>query len=146
MSGRLVVFDLGRVLIRLCDNWKHACDLAGVTLPDNLPQSDAATLARQQEAAHLFDMGKVDLAEFSNRVAACRGVHCDQVIAIQNAYLLGPYPGAIELIDDLHNAGHTTACLSNTNANHWRIMNDPADAHATILSRLHHRFGSHLLG
>jgi len=65
---------------------------------------------------------------------------------VNHAYLLGPYPGVSELIEDLHTAGVQTACLSNTNANHWRMMNDAADANHLPLDRLTHRFASHLIG
>ena len=29
----LVCFDMGRVLIRLCNNWREACGVAGITIP-----------------------------------------------------------------------------------------------------------------
>ena len=146
MSGqRLVVFDLGRVLIRICNNWQHGCDVAGVARPELRPP-DPDAQARQQEAIRLFDTGRIDLAEFARRYAPGHGLTAEQVVRIQNAYLLGPFAGALELIDDLHAAGHATACLSNTNANHWRLMTDPANDHAAIVSRLRMRFGSHLLG
>jgi putative hydrolase of the HAD superfamily len=65
---------------------------------------------------------------------------------LQQAYLLGAYPGAHELIDDLCRAGVRTACLSNTTHNHWRMMHDPSGPHFLPLARMTHCFASFQIG
>lgn len=144
-SSRLVIFDLGRVLVRICDSWRHACEMAGITGVD-WREVDAAEQAELVAAIHAFDTGKIDLQTFAERAGRARGLSTEQVIAVNNGYLLGPFDGAGELLDELNSAGHVTACLSNTNANHWTRLTNPADAHGKVLSRLQLRFGSHLMG
>jgi putative hydrolase of the HAD superfamily len=143
---RLVVFDLGRVLVRLCDGWGHACRLAGFEEPRGWPEPDGAAQARFRQLIHDFDMGRIDLPAFAAAVGPMRGLTAEQVVALNNAYLLGPFEGAGELIDEIHAAGHATACLSNTNANHWEILTDVASGHGAVLAKLGRRFASHLVG
>jgi FMN phosphatase YigB (HAD superfamily) len=142
----LVLFDLGRVLIRLCDDWKHACRVAGVTLRTDLPEPDEQTIARAQAIVERYDTGQIDGKTFAREIAPLRGLTADDVIAFHNCFLQGPYPGAVELIDDLSAAGIRTACLSNTGEVHWRQVNDPRDPNFLPLERLTWRFASHLIG
>jgi HAD superfamily hydrolase (TIGR01509 family) len=144
MSGRLVVFDLGRVLVRICNNWQHACEVAGVPAPSR--QIDEAMRAEAMRLVIENETGRLDHINFTKSLASVLDAEHEHVLALSDVYLLGPYEGAAELIDDLHTAGHATACLSNTNTNHWRIMTDPADPHGQALSRLTHKFASHLIG
>jgi len=144
MTGRLVVFDLGRVLIRICNNWQHACEVAGVPAPSR--QIDDAVRAEVMRFVIENETGRLDHVSFAKSLGAVLGLEYEDVLALSDAYMLGPYEGAAELIDDLRAAGHVTACLSNTNSNHWRIMTDPADPHGQTLARLAHKFASHLIG
>ena len=59
---------------------------------------------------------------------------------------MAPFPGWHDLIDAVHAANIRTACLSNTNATHWRLMTTPGSAHHLPLDRLHFRIASHLVG
>jgi glucose-1-phosphatase len=140
---QLVCFDLGRVLMRICNGWRHACDVAGVTAPAGEP--DAAALAALDVAVCRSELGEIDLDEFAAAAAPVLGLPPASVVALSNAYCRGPYPGAAELLDELSAAGVATACLSNTNANHWRILTDPDNDHGRVTGRLTHRFASHLL-
>jgi HAD superfamily hydrolase (TIGR01509 family) len=143
---QLVVFDLGRVLIRICNDWKHACELAGVCVPADLPSLDDEGMRRAHDATIELDSGRISLDEFAARVAPLRGIQPQDVVAAYDAFLLDPYPGAIELIDDLHAAGVQTACLSNTSDGHWRQMLDRAHRAFFPLDRLTFQFASHLIG
>jgi putative hydrolase of the HAD superfamily len=143
---RLVVFDLGRVLIRICDGFAHACEVAEVQVPGGLNEIDEATSRRIDEVVARIDTGKIDLDTFARELAPLRGMQPADIVRIQNIYLRGPYPGAVELIDELNAAGVATACLSNTSDSHWRMMTDPADPNYLPLERLAHRFASHLVG
>jgi putative hydrolase of the HAD superfamily len=142
---RLVVFDLGRVLVRICDNWQHACSIAGFEVGGEWPAVGSETRAKIDRVIHDYDCGQIDLQTFARLAGAYRGLSAEQVVAINRAYLLGPFDGAGALIDDLHAAGHETACLSNTNASHWAMLTDGSNALGAVLARLRHRFASHLV-
>jgi HAD superfamily hydrolase (TIGR01509 family) len=43
-------------------------------------------------------------------------------LQIHNLILKEPYPGTLELIEELNDRGIITACLSNTNEPHWVAM------------------------
>lgn len=146
MSGddrRLVVFDLGRVLVRICDGWRHAFAVAGVPLPNG--DIDAAVKARLLEGVCRIEVGDGDVDAFCREAAAQVGIPCEHMTAMWRGYTLGPFPGAGELIADLAAAGVTTACMSNTNAEHWRVLTDPADPQGDVVNRLDHQFASHLV-
>jgi len=140
---RLVIFDLGRVLIRICDDWRHACRNIGIGT--TALELSAEEEARVGEIIRRLDSGTIDAAGFAREIAPLRGLTPEQVLAMNDAYLLGPYSGIDELIDDLHASGIATACLSNTNAVHWQMMQDRTNSNFLPLHRLTHRFASHLI-
>jgi len=139
----LIVFDLGRVLIRICDDWRHACEVAGVTWPGGELTPDRRAMV--SAAVHRIEVGACDLAGFCADAAPHLNLPPEDIEKIWNAYTRGPFPGAPELLDDLRAAGIPTACLSNTNARHWELLTDPNDPQSQVLSRLDHRFASHLI-
>ena len=53
----LVVFDLGRVLVRICDDWLQACEAAGVKL--QLANIDTATLTEMRSASHKVETNEL---------------------------------------------------------------------------------------
>jgi FMN phosphatase YigB (HAD superfamily) len=61
---------------------------------------------------------------------------------------LNEYPGALGLVQELNRLpGVTTACLSNTNAAHWRrLANEDGRAAYPSVLELRQRLASHLLG
>jgi putative hydrolase of the HAD superfamily len=143
----LVCFDLGRVLIRICNNWREACGLAGIEIPHDRPYADDAGAAeRDHEAIVLLDTGRIDLAEYARRVGPTRGISPAQVLRAYDIFLREPYPGAVDLLDDLRAAGVRTACLSNSSDGHWQQICDPAHSCYFPLDRFDWRFASHLIG
>ena len=139
----LVCFDIGRVLLRICDNWQHACRLAGVAPP---AAGAVPPPAEMDRVVHDYDTGAINLETFAARMERLSGVPAADVIRLQSCYLLGAYPGVGDLLDGLARAGVRTACLSNTADQHWRMMQDPSSPHSLPLERLDHRFASHLVG
>jgi putative hydrolase of the HAD superfamily len=137
---QLVVFDLGRVLLRICDDLQQACERAGISIPPHLIEE---FLTREADSQH--DTGKMTFAEFAAGVSPIVGVNRDKIMAIARAFLHGAYPGTAELLDDLRARNITTACLSNTNDFHWALMSDPTGAEHIPLDRLTFRFASHLI-
>jgi putative hydrolase of the HAD superfamily len=140
---RVVVFDLGRVLVPLCDNWKHAAELAKT---DALRELSDHERTRLRQLVVESETGRMSQAEFCYQASLVFGIDPKHTTAISDIYLLGVYPGAGELLNDLESAGIQTACLSNTNDNHWRIIFENSDPVYQPLLRLRHRFGSHLIG
>jgi putative hydrolase of the HAD superfamily len=98
------------------------------------------------ELLRRYDTGRIDLATFAREIAPFSGMSAHDVIRLQECYLLGPYAGVGELLDELAAAGVRTACLSKTSDRHWRMMLDPAGPNHLPLARLDYRFASHLLG
>jgi FMN phosphatase YigB (HAD superfamily) len=140
---RLVVFDLGRVLVRICDNWQHAAQVA--QLPSPLPKLDEKLRANLREHVFASERGEMSLDDFCHRAGSVFGVDPKHVESMSRGYLLGMFPGVGKLLNDLIDAGCATACLSNTNDNHWRMMFESNGEYAE-LSFLQHRFASHLIG
>ena len=143
---QLVVFDLGRVLIRICDGWSHACEVAALAVPGGVNELDEAGSRRVEDIAASLDTGKIDLDTFARELAPLRGLRAEDIVRVHNIYLRGPYPGTDALIGDLNVAGVRTACLSNTSDVHWRMMTNPSDPNYLPLERLTYRFASHLVG
>jgi glucose-1-phosphatase len=138
----LVIFDLGRVLIRICDGWQHACEMVGLPRPASISDEH---FAKFWEVLCSAEVGDIGIEEFAARAGPILGIPPEHVVKYWNAYLLGPYPGAVELVDELNRAGYQTACLSNTNVNHWAIMQDRGSASYLRLENLTHCFASHLV-
>ncbi len=140
---QLVCFDLGRVLVGICDGWAHAGEIAGVGA---VREMDATDAARMQVAVERHELGQTDLARFAETVAPLMDVSAEQVQAMSRAYLCGAFPGVVELVDELHAAGTRTACLSNTNETHWRLMLTEGGPNHLPLHRFTYQFASHLVG
>jgi FMN phosphatase YigB (HAD superfamily) len=141
-APRLVVFDLGGVVVRICRSWAEGCAQAGV---EHRPEVERALA--EPAALELLDRhqrGGIDPAEFFERQSRVLGggVHAPaELERVHRAWILGDYPGIGEAIDRIHAAGLDTACLSNTNAAHWEQLQE-SDA----FRRIRTRHASHLLG
>jgi putative hydrolase of the HAD superfamily len=122
-SIRLVCFDLGGVLVRICRSWAEGCAAAGLDVRDGNPQSESHDQEVRQLANQL-DSGRIDFATWTQQLsAAMRGRYSPQEIAaVHHAWLLDEYRGVGTIIDRLHEAGLRTAALSNTDARHWARM------------------------
>src|SRR5665213_2895953 len=96
---RLIVFDLGRVLIRICNDWTEACRRAGVEVPRE--KLDAAADAILHEVARRNDIGAIDLEGFVAAASPILHLTPAQVRAMSHAYLHAPFPGGPELIEEL---------------------------------------------
>lgn len=140
---QLVVFDLGRVLVRICRDWQHACECAGIDSFNRALDENAAS--ELKSLAHRHDIGHVSARDFAHAASPLMGLSPEQVMAMSEAFIFGPYPGAADLLAGLNDAGVATACLSNTNEHHWSLLFDPAHRAYMPMHRLRHRFASHLV-
>src|SRR5581483_2077465 len=93
---KLVVFDLGRVLVRICDDWMHACASAGIELEskDLGPQE----LMRLSDLVHEVEVHAIDFAGFSKQASAILGATREQISAASTAFVVGLYEGVPELL------------------------------------------------
>lgn len=147
----LVCFDLGRVLLRIADDWKHACELAGLGHLDAGDGDISAGTRRKHDAEaehyfHGFETGKIGEEEFLAFAAGSRGITVEQAGRLLDAWLLPCFDGVDELLDALAPLPVQTACLSNTNARHWVSITDPEHAAFTPVHRLDYPFASQLVG
>lgn len=113
---KAVCFDLGGVLVDIHRNWEDALHAAGLrngvigTL-DAFPKLDSfqiGAIAEDEYFSELKEFLRIDSPDLA------RHVH--------NLILKEPYPGTLELIEELHHFGIITGCLSNTNEVHWQEM------------------------
>lgn len=140
-SIRLVCFDLGGVVIRICRSWDEACVAAGMPVRDTAlwQQTHPARLRLVAE----FQTGRIDALTFATRASEqVEGLYSPaEILGVHHAWMLEEYANIGELIDRVHDAGLDTAALSNTSHDHWdRIVGYPA------VMRLRHLLASHLLG
>lgn len=143
ISIQLVCFDLGGVLIRLCDSWDHAFQRAGIDQCE--PKKGFHHHRQFDEATHQFERGEIDQTDWAERLTDLTGLGGHQILAILQAWLVEPYPGVDTLLDKLQSTTVRTACLSNTNHTHWHQMTSQGPA-LLPLHRLHHRFASPFIG
>lgn len=138
---RVVCFDLGGVVVRICRSFREGSEAAGVAQGIDLDRTiDRAALAPIVER---HQSGVLDDSDFHASVSALvQGrVAPEQLRRIHDAWILGEYEGVAELIQHIHAAGVETACLSNTNDTHWRSMHG-----MRAFDSIRHRHASHLLG
>ena len=137
----IICFDLGGVLVRICRSWQEGCEAAHVPLRPFNETDEIRTQRSALIASH--QMGQLPPEDYFKSISELHesiwSPH--EIERIHNAWILGPYPETAELIRDIHEAGHHTACLSNTNESHWpSLLEDQA------ISQLNYAHASHLMG
>jgi len=149
-GARLICFDWGGVILRICRSWAEGCERAGLSVhEDDLLEE---VRSARQAWAQRYQLGKVSCEAFREGIASTtRGrMSPHEIGLLHDAWLIEEYPGIAEVIDRLNTIdGVSTALLSNTNAGHWKRhlpqSNDASPDYPTAGS-LDHRLGSHLLG
>ncbi len=147
---RLVCFDWGGVILRICRDWAEACAAAGLDVRPGSEGGEHAPERREIVRAH--QEGRLEFGEYTRRLAdSFLGVYSPQEIArIHDAWLLHEYPGVASLIEDLHRRPDLrTALLSNTNQRHVLRGLAPAEGglgEFPTAHRVHHRLYSHREG
>jgi HAD superfamily hydrolase (TIGR01509 family) len=139
---KLVCFDLGGVLVRICRSWDEGCRAAGLDVRGEFAGDPSGSNGRR-DLSRLHQTGQIACAEFFKRMSEAIGGRYspDEIERIHDAWLLGEYPGVVNVIDRIHAAGCATAALSNTNLAHWRSL-----AGSPSIRKLTHALASHELG
>ena len=138
---RVICFDIGGVIVRICRSWEEGCRAAGVQLR-SADLHEAIAPARH-ELVERYQTGRIDTPAYFRllRDLHDRAYSAREIEAVHHAWLIEQYAGVQSLVDAIHAAGLVTAALSNTNSAHWSRMNEfPA-----VISIRHH-FVSHRLG
>jgi HAD superfamily hydrolase (TIGR01509 family) len=137
------------VLVRICRGWDEACVQAQLPFRDALAFASEEMRSRRKDVVDRYQRGDLDSDAYY--VELSRAVDelytSAEVEQIHAAWTLKEYPGALSLIQELNRLPEvTTACLSNTNAVHWRRLagEDGLTEYPAVLA-LRHRLASHLL-
>lgn len=149
-SVRVVCFDLGGVLVRLCQTWEQVCVRAA--LPARKAEylaSDAWRTQRGHVGAR-YESGQIECADYFAELAALSEGRCSaaEFEQLHHAWTLEHYPGALELVRALNALpGVVTACLSNTNNSHWvRLAGADGNQEYPAVVELRLQLASHRLG
>jgi FMN phosphatase YigB (HAD superfamily) len=141
---KLVCFDLGGVLLRICRSWPEGCAAAGIDLrsPANGAACEVSGWYAPRELTDLYQTGRITCDEFAQQFSAI--IHHiyspAEIMRVHRAWILGEYPGVGEVIARIHDAGCETAALSNTNHGHWQQI----QTYQSVM-RLRTRLASHEL-
>ncbi|XAL99109.1 HAD-IA family hydrolase [Phycisphaeraceae bacterium D3-23] len=141
---QLVVFDLGGVLIRLAPSWRDAFTHAGLPYPKQLDAPE--TTVALEKLVEIEEVGGFGKLGFFDKAGELLGIESGDLIRAADAYLRGPFPGIPELLDVLMASPIPTACLSNTNHNHWKDLANPDHPNGLPLLDLDHPVASQLVG
>lgn len=141
MEAKAVVFDIGGVLVRICNTWQLAARSAGVAV-DLAPEPplglDAIPAFQQYQAGQLDETAA--MVALGERL----GVSPEDALRVLNGILVEPYPGALELVREVNSLGIRTGVLSNTNAPHWSCLTNPEKFRPVCETEM--RMASHLVG
>jgi len=143
---RIVCFDLGGVVVRICRSWQEACAAAGLPYHEDIRDDQLRALRREKNT--LLQLGKLTPESYFEEIAATtRGRYTPgQIERLHAAWILDEYPGIGPLIDRLNALdGLRTAILSNTDHYHWSIQMMTLPKFPTP-RRISHPHASHLLG
>lgn len=146
---KMVCFDWGGVILRICRSWTEGCAAAG--LPVRGPSATPEWAAKRRPLSREFEVGKLSEAEYFQRMAESmeRLYTAEEVERVHAAWLVREYDGVDSIVDRLNALAHIeTGLLSNTNPHHWaRQSPHPSGlSHFPTAGRLRHKFASHLMG
>jgi len=142
----VVCFDLGGVLVRICQSWADACELAGLSRRELSPDAQR----QRRTIAGRYESGELDCTKYHAALAqALDGAYTESELErIHAAWTREEYPGVFELVSALNaQSDVVTACLSNTNHAHWvRLSGADGRAEYPTVLALRHKLASHQLG
>ena len=116
---RLVCFDLGGVLLRICRSWREGCERVGLEVRGDVDAVFATT--GWDELNDVYQRGGITGRDFAERLSdLVEGIYePDEILRVHEAWVIGEYDGVADVITRLREAGLETAVLSNTCHEHW---------------------------
>lgn len=145
---RVVVFDLGGVVVRICRSWEEACARAGIDVREPERFAQHMLRERRRELTNAYMSGLMSCSEYFTAIAEATDAlyTAEEVRLIHDLWLIEEYPGIGDLIRRVNALpGIVTACLSNTNHAHWQALTIGAQRSPAIAD-LAVRLVSHELG
>jgi putative hydrolase of the HAD superfamily len=114
--ARVVAFDIGGVLVKINRQWEDALREAGIRVK---PIGGLEVFP----GVETLQLGAMTSEEYFADLQVFLGLKDEsQAEEVHKLILVEPYPGTLELIEELNQQGIITACLSNTNEPHWIEM------------------------
>src|SRR5688572_4091602 len=149
LAPRVICFDIGGVLVRICRSWSEACESAGVLMQTEAWLASEEAVAARSVVMQAYQNGALSTDEYYQRMQGALGDRytLDEIARIHDAWLLDEYVGVVELVTQLGELPTvTTACLSNTNQRHWDALapNQGLTRFPAVMA-LRQRFASHLM-
>ena len=145
----VVCFDLGGVVVKTCRSWAEACERSRIPLREGVWISSAEALEARRAVVDRYQRGAMGPEDyFAGLVEALRGLYSrHEVERVHDAWLIEDYPEVEELVLALDRRPDVvTACLSNTNAAHWRrLVRRGPQAEFPACVAIAHPLASHLL-
>lgn len=140
---RVVCFDWGNVVLRICKDWAEGCERAGLPVRGKSNQKKAqearAKLDRRYQTGQMSDkayfrlIGEASDAKYT----------AEEVEKIHDAWLIEDFAGVEDLIEEINDIPKVaTSLLSNTNNLHWVRREEEF----TAASKIEHQWASHLFG
>ncbi|MCA9282194.1 MAG: HAD-IA family hydrolase [Phycisphaerales bacterium] len=147
-SERIVCFDLGGVIVRICRSWEEGCRRAGVEVRDHERFMHEDRRAARENHTDRHQRGHLAIEDYCAAIAHASDAIYEpyEVERVHRAWLIDEYHGVADLIDQLNSTPDIrTACLSNTNEAHWNQMlgDDPRGPIIPALAKITHRVASH---
>ena len=128
--------------MRVARTWDEAARNAGVQANDPMPGGTPLT---QMPGFEAYQAEKIGWNEFLQRVRLYLSLDsCEDAERVHHGILMEPFDGTDDLVEELHQRGVRTACLSNTNAAHWGYLRDPG--HYPAIAALEMPVASHEVG
>jgi putative hydrolase of the HAD superfamily len=136
---KVIVFDLGGVIVNVRHQWRERCEAAGVHCPLQSAETGEALDALYRS----YHAGDFELDVLCLKISALLEQRCspDQARDIHRAILNGEYSGVGDIITGLQSRGHLTALFSNTCSDHWEVLK----TYPTV-ARMEHHFVSYEMG
>lgn len=135
---KIVVFDLGHVVLPVAHHWQEAANEAGVACR---PGSDPLDRCPGFLA---YQRGDIPAQEYLSLLAEFLQLqNLEEAKEVHGGILQHEFDGMPQLLDELEKAGVATACLSNTNELHWERILD--SNRYPCIARLGTKLASHEL-
>lgn len=140
---RVVCFDWGGVILRICRSWEEGCSMAGLPVRGKSGQKKCVEARRR--LSQRYQTGQMSDAAYFKAVAEASDAQYqpDEIEKIHHAWLIEDFKGADDLIAEINAIPKVcTALLSNTNGLHWARRETDFRTASTI----EHQWASHLFG
>ena len=129
VKPRVICFDLGGVLVRICRSFAEAVTQAGLPLRNAEVLDSSEWLLRRRRVMQSHQLGELSCAEYCSMLSDAleQTYTAAELRLVHDAWTLEEYEGVGELLDELNALDDVlTACLSNTNDAHWARLSGGA--------------------